>query len=307
MTTSKEPIADVATNSVGYAPLRGVIDNHRCVAVVGAGLSAPDFPLWNALMGRLIDACDVRPEDIPGEIATDLPKQASFLQRRYREQYVSELNKIFLETQVSEATWTRYHLLARINFCSYVNLNFDCCLRTAMDLRDVARVSVFPTLAPEHLPNREIYHPHGLIDENRLVGTEPIVLTHDEFEDAYHPYQQRLHSLLLALFNDYDVCFIGCNPTEPNVRRLLQICRQIHDSTHGTSDSGRPRHFLLLDDESHMDGLDGTGINVVKYPRGGASFTGLLGVLRGLAKCKDIEHRRPGVPRQIWTQEELKP
>lgn len=257
-------------------------------------------------MGRLIDACEVRPEDIPGEIANDLPRQAGFLQRQYCDRYTDELNKIFLETKVSEITWTRYHLLARIRFCSYVNLNFDGCLRTAMDLRESACVSVFPTLAPEHLSSREIYHPHGLIDNDRLVGTKQIVLTHDEFENAYDPYKQ-LHSLLNTLFNNFDACFIGCNPTEPNVCRLLQTCRQIHDRIHGTSDSGRPRHFLLLDDESQMEGLDGTGINVVKYPRKGSSFAGLLDVLRDLANCKDIEYRRPGVPRKIWTQEESQP
>ena len=176
-----------------------------------------------------------------------------------------------------------------------------------MDLRDSASVSVFPTLAPEHLPNREIYHPHGLIDKSRLAGTKPIVLTHEEFESAYDPVQQRLHSLLLTMLNDYDVCFIGCNPTEPNVCRLIQACRRLHENTHGTSDSGRPQHFLLLDDESRLEGLDGTGLNVVRYPRGGPSYAGLIRVLRNLAKCKNIEHRRPGVPRQIWTQEESQP
>ena len=43
-------------NGPGLAALRGYLDSGEAVAFLGAGASAPLYPLWAGLIGELVDA-----------------------------------------------------------------------------------------------------------------------------------------------------------------------------------------------------------------------------------------------------------
>ncbi|MEO8268593.1 MAG: SIR2 family protein, partial [Aureliella sp.] len=271
MEIKMKPFDDVATNAIGFDELKRSIENERCIAVIGAGVSAPDFPLWAPLMGRLLTACSIRPEDLPLSSVNDLMLQAEHLRLNHRQKYYEVLNDIFTNSSVSATTQERYHLLVRINFCSYINLNFDQCLINTMNLHENIHVSIYPNLSPQFLQRREIYHLHGQICQDRRAEDGAIVLTKDEFDHAYQPHS-RLHSLLNTAFNDHDICFLGCNPAEPNFNRLLRACKNLQDQVHGLTDFNRPRRFLIWDDESSLPDLNGTGIHAIDYSRKNATF-----------------------------------
>jgi hypothetical protein len=56
-------------NGPGLAALRGYLASGAAVAFLGAGVSAPLYPLWDGLIGELIDAASGRPtryRGVPG-------------------------------------------------------------------------------------------------------------------------------------------------------------------------------------------------------------------------------------------------
>ena len=59
-----ERAAELArVNGPGLAALRGYLESGAAVAFLGAGASAPLYPLWNGLIGELIDAAAGRLAD----------------------------------------------------------------------------------------------------------------------------------------------------------------------------------------------------------------------------------------------------
>ena len=86
-------------NAPGLAALRKYLDSGEAVAFLGAGVSAPLYPLWAGLIGELVDAAagrlsEARGGDLPG------PGGSAALRRSWRS---------------SAAAWARpsYHAVLR--------------------------------------------------------------------------------------------------------------------------------------------------------------------------------------------------
>src|SRR5580704_16842580 len=68
-----ERAAELArVNGPGLEALRGYLESSAAVAFLGAGASAPLYPLWNGLIGELIDAATGRLTDAEAETCRSL-------------------------------------------------------------------------------------------------------------------------------------------------------------------------------------------------------------------------------------------
>lgn len=280
------------TNDVLFEVLTRTIWENKCLVVLGAGVSAADYPPWPALIAFLQERCGLRAEDLR---STDFLDVAQAAKEKNAEEYARALDEMF-QRKERPGSAKRYHLLARIPFSSYINLNFDPLLLDIFDLHRDVTVSEYPHLQNQRHGLRELFYMHGRLGPDRPAATSPIVLTRDEFDRAYDPMQTRLHAFIQATMLDHHVCFLGCNPTEPYLARLLSACKRFCDADHGLIDPGRPRWFLLGDD-SYADSpvLAQSGIHLVRYPRRDASFSGMDAVLEYWAKKKSPVFRTPGV------------
>jgi hypothetical protein len=264
------------TNDVPFESLTTSVWGGRCIAVIGAGLSAADYPVWPSLIGILQERCGVKSED---SLSTDPLDLAQAAKDKNASKYYKALDKTF-DRRKNPTSATRYHLLARTPFASYVNLNFDPLLLDVLGLHKNLTVSEYPHLQNQQHGRGELFYMHGRLGPDRPAESTPIVLTRSEFERAYDPYQTRLHSFIQTTMLDNDVCFLGCNPAEPHLARLVAICKKCCDADHGLTDPKRPRWFLLADGEFQTQpSLAGSGIHVVHYDRLDAKFSGMDAVL----------------------------
>lgn len=284
-------IQHAPTNDALFGPLTDVIKGGSCIAILGAGVSAGDYLLWDKLIQVLQDRCSVRPEESRSDDLLDLAQAAK---EKNPDEYHRVLDELFVRKELPK-TLNRYHMLARIEFSSYVTLNFDSLLLHTLDLHRNITVSEFPHLKSDHHRGGELFYIHGRLGEDRKASTTSIVLTRTEFNDAYDPNKNRLHAFLQCVFTDYNVCFIGCNPAEPNMTRLLQACESFCSLAHGFVDPARPRWFLLWDNKSQVPDIETSGIKVVSYSKQDQRFSGLDQVLEYWAGRKTPLIRQPGV------------
>jgi hypothetical protein len=249
-------------------------------------------PLWGGLLGQLQEACGVRAEDVA---TTDPLEIAQAARDKNEAAYYRQLDKIFGRKDAPKSA-RRYHLLARIDFISYLTLNFDPVLIDTLDLHSNITVSEYPNLQAQFHNNREVFCLHGRLSPDRPAAQTRIVLTRRDFEEAYDPWGASLHSFLHQTFTGNDVCFIGCNPSEPNLSEILKFCARQCEAQHGWSSPTRPHWYLLADDGyENLESLSGCGIEVVRYPKVDSSFSGLDVVLEYWARKRPPTTRPAGV------------
>jgi hypothetical protein len=256
-------------------------------------MSAPDYPLWPKLVSSLLEACGVRPEDLaPDATETDLAEAAKL---KNENAYYATLDDTFGRPRPMDLSVLRkYHLLARANFAFYINLNFDPRLIETLDLQRNGRfgVSDFPSdLSAVGVEPNECFHLHGRLNPDRPARLTKIVLTASEFKSAYDPLKTMVFSFVQQVFMKRDVCFVGCNPSEPYMRRILEACSAFCDGKYGLNVPGRPNWYLLWDDGTAEPDVAKTGIHLVRYPRTDNAFVGLENVLGDWAERRPIRYR----------------
>ena len=102
------------TNDVIFPTLTESIRARRCVAVIGAGVSAADYPIWAHLISQLQECCGVRAEDLPSASPLDVAQAAM---DKNPAAYYQALDEIF-DRRPAPRSSRSYHLLARIQFLS---------------------------------------------------------------------------------------------------------------------------------------------------------------------------------------------
>ena len=63
-------------NGPGLTALRSYLDSGAAVAFLGAGVSAPLYPLWDGLIGELVDAAAARLEEREAETIRALARES---------------------------------------------------------------------------------------------------------------------------------------------------------------------------------------------------------------------------------------
>jgi SIR2-like protein len=285
------------TNDPIFTALHQSVHAKRCVAVIGAGLSHDDYPLWPGLIETLIDSCELRPEDCANG---DLLWTAEMAKNKDPDKYHDTLDDIF-KRKSSAKTAYRYHMLARIPFLSYITLNFDPLLMDTLDLHSDVCVSEYPNLKSRHIKDRELYYLHGRLGPDKPASKSKFILTKSEFKKAYNPSTPPLNSFLQETFTSNDVCFIGCNPTEAYIQNIIKSCEDFCEYLHGLEDPRRPVWYLLWDGDTEPPNLSQTGIHVIKYPKIDMDFHGLDDVLTCLANKTPPSIRKGGVESSPFT------
>ena len=156
--------------------------------------------------------------------------------------------------------------------------------------------SDFPNLQAQHHRRREVFCIHGRLGPGRPAATTPIVLTRREFDSAYDPWGSSLHSFIQQTILAHDLCFLGCNPAEPYLARILESCKRHCQAEHGLTSNARPQWYLLADEGyEQLDAATDCGIRVVQYDKRDSQFTGMDSVLEYWANKKPPFLRQAGV------------
>jgi len=283
-----------------FKPLTDSVKAGNCVAVIGAGVSAGDYPLWSDLIQILRDRCGLKAEDFHSIDPLDIAETA---RSKDDEAYHATLTDVFKRKDAPQ-TALRYHLLARTKFISYVTLNFDPLLVDILSLHRNTYVSEYPWLSSEHNGNREVFHIHGRVWPDAGVRKHGVVLTRKDFDEAYNPYDSLLHAYLQTTFTQHDICFIGCNPTESNMHRLLRACKSIRDKMPSADDYRPPSWYLLWNDSSNLPPtLAECGIRPVLYQPLNNAYVGLDRVLAYWAGQSAPKIRRPSSTPSVYSAE----
>ena len=280
------------TNDVVFPALTDSIQAGRCIAVIGAGMSADDYPIWTELINQLEERCDLRSEDLSSRNLLDSAQTAK---DKNPDAYFQALDDIFARKPAPGAA-AKYHLLARLGFISYLSLNIDPVLVDTFDLHYNIAVSDFPNLQAQNHGHREVFCIHGRLGPGRPAATTPIVLTRREFDDAYDPWGSSLHAFIQQSILAHDLCFLGCNPAEPYLANILASCKRHCQAQHSLRSTTRPHWYLLVDEGyEDLDVAAACGIHVVRYDKQDSQFTGINSVLEYWANKKPPLLRPAGV------------
>jgi hypothetical protein len=180
------------TNDVLFQVLTRVIWEGRCIVVLGAGVSAADYPLWTDLIAILQERCGLRAEDL---LSTDPLDVAQAAKDKDPQEYARTLDEGF-SRKGRPLSATRYRLLARIKFASYINLNLDPLLLDILDEHFDITVSEYPHLQNQHHGSRELFYMHGRLGPDRplrrLFGSVPTAVRFDGLEMVGKGFKARL-------------------------------------------------------------------------------------------------------------------
>jgi hypothetical protein len=197
-----------------------------CVAFIGSGPSLDTYDSWCVLVNNLCKTCGshVRvTEDSTSDAYLDAAQNAKNCNKAA---YYAYLGTHF--GNIRGRTDLLYSVLLALNFRCYLTLNFDGLLA------EHARIAypkckcppkVYPSLDRLDMMNRSIHYLHGLITEGQAPQEGTIVLSRDEFNEAYAP-NSSLMSLLVPTLTDDAIVFVGCSLREPLMPRVFDICME---------------------------------------------------------------------------------
>ncbi|MGH3899812.1 MAG: SIR2 family protein [Pseudonocardiaceae bacterium] len=250
--------AQLATvNGSGWALLREILDDGQGLAFLGAGASAPLYPLWTEVISKLIDGADRLTEEHARTcraLAMSNPDAVVDIvrDRMGAGDYQEMLRKLFAPRKdpATQRSWTRAHeLVARCNLAGVVTTNYDPGIANArMAVRTQASATGFASWDDEELMVRwrqgtvfggdelPVLFAHG--HHNR---PESIVLATTEYRRAY---RGMLGAVLGQLLDTRPAMWIGFSFTD---RRIETILREIGDRS-STSVTTRPatRHVAIM-------------------------------------------------------------
>src|SRR5690348_10022283 len=131
---SPERAAELArVNGPGLAALRKYLDSGKAIAFLGAGVSAPLYPLWDGLIRELVDAAAGRLDDREAEtcraLARDSPEEVvEIVRERLGTGSYREVLRDVLRARVdpeSGRSWTPVQeLVCRCAFKAAVTTNY---------------------------------------------------------------------------------------------------------------------------------------------------------------------------------------
>ena len=300
-------------NAPGLARLGEYLESGEAIAFVGAGASAPLYPLWSELVGELVDEATSRMTDSEAAtcraLAATSPEEVVELvrQRLRPELYREVLRRVFRVRRDPETgrTWTPTHeLVARCNFRGVVTTNYDPGIVDArMRVRPAASSTGYCSWSDEtsmdgwrtedvfrgrdELP---VLFAHG--QHNR---PEEIVLATTEYRRAY---DGKLPSVLGRLVDSGRLVWIGFSFAD---ERIAAILREIAAGSGTRIDPGMaPRHVAIMAwDPTPPDGDAAArprraarlcalryGADIVLYPAAGADHSRLGALLAELADAR---------------------
>jgi tetratricopeptide (TPR) repeat protein len=295
-------------NGPGLKALRRYLDAGEAVAFLGAGASAPLYPLWSAAIGELVDAAAHRLS--PSQAATcralaaKAPEEVVEILRRQLgpPKFREALREAFRVRRdpVSGRTWTGVQeLVCRCAFKAVVTTNYDPGIVDARNrVRPDAVGTGFMSWTDEDALDRwrtgEIFGDDELpvlFAHGRHNQPEAMVLASTEYRRAY---AGKLSRLLSAMVDAGHLVWIGFSFAD---QRIAMILREVaHGSGTQIDPGAAPRHVAILPWDPDEDDNDptitaeraeiGYGANVVFYPAPNNDHAALAALLSDLADAR---------------------
>lgn len=268
-------------NCDDFEALTQAVNSEGCIAFLGAGLSKPAYKTWPQLVKLLRAGCrtdELRPESIsekdPLKVAgiAKACDQAAY-ERIIRKEMSPRLNTLAV-----------YMQMAHIPFRMYLTTNYEDQMLQALEAKHGSanvQYIAYPTINLASLPYRcprDVVFLHGRVVEHQPLH---IVLSDDEYDEAYENKNSSLRSFLLQLLPVSQLCFLGCSLDDTMLQGVLQACQQCKERIAATQRSDEPAWFALLHHGSpSADNFERCGIRVVSYDPLDEDHTGLLHILR---------------------------
>jgi tetratricopeptide (TPR) repeat protein len=295
----RETLARV--NGAGLAALRGYLAAGEAVAFLGAGVSAPLYPLWDGLIGQLVEAaadrlsndeartCRVLAAQSPEEVVEILRQRLSVA--GYRET-LREVLKVRISPD-SGRSWTPVQeLVCRCSFRGVVTTNYDSGIVDArMRVRPSATGTGFTNWTDELGMDRwrtgdafgdaelPVLYAHGLHSQ-----PDSVVLAATEYRRAY---AGKLSAVLGSLVDTGHLVWIGFSFADQRISAILHEIRQRKGSRSEPGSS--PHHVAVMPWDPAADGNDpgilaqratiGYGALAVLYPAPGGDHAALRALL----------------------------
>jgi tetratricopeptide (TPR) repeat protein len=291
-------------NAPGLAALRGYLGSGQAVAFLGAGVSAPLYPLWDGLIKQLVEAASARlgeQEAVTlGVLARQRPEAVVEIVRQQLgdAQYYEVLREVLRVRTDAETgrSWTGVQeLVCRCAFLAVVTTNYDPGIVNArMRVRPGASATGFATWQDELALDRwrtgdvfgedelPVLFAHG--QHNR---PDSVVLATTEYRRAY---QGKLSHVLGQLMDAGHLVWAGFSFADQRIGAILREIAQ----TSGTrvSPGAPPRHVAVMAwdpaDEGNDPGILGRlaeieyGARAVLYPAPGGDHAALALLLSAL-------------------------
>ena len=254
-------------NGPGLTALREYLASGEAVAFLGAGVSAPLYPLWAGLIGELVDAAAGRLDDREAAtfraMALSSPEEVVEIVRQqlgvagYRE-VLRQVLRARVD-QESGRSWTPVQeLVCRCAFKAVVTTNYDPGIVNArMRVRPDALATGFTTWEDELGLDRwrtgdvfgetelPVLFAHG--QHNR---PDSVVLATTEYRRAY---AGKLPQVLARLLDGH-LAWIGFSFAD---QRIAAVLREIADRTGTRIDpGGAPRHVAVMAWDPDAEGND---------------------------------------------------
>ncbi len=291
-------------NAGGMAALREYLAAGTAVAFLGAGVSAPLYPLWNGLIGQLVDAAAGRLDGTEAAtcraMAAESPEEVVEIVRQqlgvtgYRE-VLREVLKVRTDPETGRSWTPVQELICRCAFRAVVTTNYDPGIVDArMRLRPAASATGFLTWRDElgldewrtgdvfgeiELP---VLYAHGQHNQ-----PDSIVLASTEYRRAY---EGKLPHVLRRLVDGGHLVWIGFSFAD---QRIAAILREIGNGSGTRIDPGpAPRHVAIMPWDPAAAGNDprilarraeiSFGAKLILYPAPGGDHAALRALLSGL-------------------------
>ncbi len=302
-----------AVNRPGMAALRRYLAAGNAVAFLGAGVSAPLYPLWAALINEMVDAAADRGlvaevADTCRRLAGSRPESVVELLRRHLgvAKYQGALRDTFRVRRDPESgrTWTPAHeLVCRCLFMAVVTTNYDSGIVDArMRVRPAASgtgfISWTDELAMDRWRTGDVFGDHELpvlFAHGHHNQPDAIVLATTEYRRAY---AGKLAQVLAGIVDAGHLVWIGFSFAD---QRITAILREVAEHSGARTNPGsEPRHVVLMawnpasaDDPMTLRTLAEIeyGADLVLYPAPNSDHGALRTLLAGLA-----DDRYPPVP-----------
>jgi tetratricopeptide (TPR) repeat protein len=313
-------------NNRGLASLRRNLAAREAVAFLGAGVSAPLYPLWDGLINELVDmAADQMSADEAAtcrRLAQQAPEEVVELVRRslgagYYREVLREVLRVRTDPETGRS-WTPVHeLICRCTFKAVVTTNYDPGIVDArMRVRGGASATGFTTWEDEWGLDRwrtgdvfgeaelPVLFAHG--QHNR---PDSIVLAATEYRRAY---AGKLPNVLGRLADAGHLTWIGFSFGD---QRVAAILKAIADQNGTSLDPGSaPRHVAIIPwDPDAPDNNPrvlakrseiGFGAEVILYPAPAGDHSALAVLLSsltdpGFPPASPLPGRMPPAPNKI--------
>ena len=290
-----------AVNKTGLTALRSYLDAGEAVPFLGAGTSAPLYPLWGGVIAELIDTASEQglPEDAAATcraLAIEHPDSVVEVLRSHLgvTQYQAALRSVFRVRHDPESgrTWTPTHeLVCRCPFKAVVTTNYDPGIVNARmrvrpkavgtgfaswtDELELDRWRTEDVFGDEELP---VLFAHGHHNQ-----PDAIVLATTEYRRAY---AGKLSRVLGRMVDAWHLVWVGFSFADQRINGVLREVAE-HSGTR-INPGGAPRHVAVMAWDPDRGGHPQTlrdlarieyGADLILYPAPGGDHSALQRLL----------------------------